>query len=96
MVYLDVLLVGLTWLSSNMGTIGWVWLGIIIGVIAGVMVSSFGAASKIGDLEAELIHSRVIRDALKEEIFRLSNQSKPTPRKRRKGKIKANKIEVGE
>ena len=88
-------LVGLTWLSSNIGIIGWVWLGIIIGVIAGVMVSSFGAASKIGDLEAELIHSRVIRDALKEEIFRLENQSKPKPRKRRKRVVRANKIKVG-
>ena len=38
------------WLVNNMGTIGWVWLGILIGVVGGVVASSFGAASKIGDL----------------------------------------------
>ena len=84
------------WLVNNMGTIGWVWLGILIGVVAGVVASSFGAASKIGDLEAEIIQGRAIRDALKNEIFRLANQSKPKPRKRRKKIIEANKIEVGE
>tara|TARA_Y100001938_G_scaffold148272_1_gene231468 strand:- start:336 stop:599 length:264 start_codon:yes stop_codon:yes gene_type:complete len=84
------------WLVNNMGTIGWVWLGILIGVVAGVVASSFGAASKIGDLEAEIIQGRAIRDALKDEIFRLENQSKPKPRKRRKKIIEANKIEVGE
>ena len=80
----------------DMGTIGWIWLGIIIGVIAGVVASSFGAASKIGDLEAEIVQGRAVRDALKEEIFRLENQAKPKPRKRRKKTIQANKIEVGE
>ena len=83
------------WLVSNMGTIGWVWLGIIIGVVAGVVASSFGAASKIGDLEAEIIQGRAIRDALKEEILRLENQPKPKPRKRRKKIIQENKIKVG-
>lgn len=84
------------WLVNNIGTIGWVWLGILIGVVAGVVASSFGAASKIGDLEAEIIQGRAIRDALKEEILRLENQPKPKPRKRRKKIVQANKIEVGE
>ena len=35
-------------------------------------------AGKSGDLEAELVHQRFVRDSLKEEIFRLENQSKPT------------------
>ena len=83
------------WLVNNMGTIGWIWLGILIGVVSGVVASSFGAASKIGDLEAEIIQGRAIRDALKDEIFRLENQAKPKPRKRRKKTIQANKIEVG-
>jgi hypothetical protein len=84
------------WLVNNMGTIGWVWLGILIGVVAGVVASSFGAASKIGDLEAEIYQGRAIRDALKEEIFRLENQAKPKPRKsRRKRTIKTDKIKVG-
>ena len=84
------------WLVNNMGTIGWIWLGILIGVVSGVVASSFGAASKIGDLEAEIVQGRAVRDALKEEIFRLENQAKPKPRKRRKKTIQANKIEVGE
>ena len=84
------------WLVNNMGTIGWVWLGILIGVVAGVVASSFGAASKIGDLEAEIIQGRAIRDALKDEIFRLENQAKPKPRKRRKKRVvKTDKIKVG-
>ena len=50
--------------------------------------------SKINDLESELVHQRFVRDSLKEEIFRLDNQAKPKPRKRRN--IKVNKIKVGE
>jgi|TARA_B100002019_G_scaffold150839_1_gene129930 hypothetical protein len=84
------------WLVNNMGTIGWIWLGILIGVVSGVVASSFGAASKIGDLEAEIIQGRAIRDALKDEIFRLENQAKPKPRKRRKKRVvKTDKIKVG-
>ena len=52
-------------------TIAWVWLGIMIGTI-------------FGDLEAENLHLKFVRDSLKEEIFRLDNRVKPKPRKRRK------------
>ena len=65
-------------------TIAWVWLGIMIGTIFGVVVSSLLGASKFGDLEAENLHLKFVRDSLKEEIFRLDNQAKPKPRKRRK------------
>ena len=41
-------------------------------------------ASKFGDLEAENLHLKFVRDSLKEEIFRLDNRVKPKPRKRRK------------
>ena len=64
-------------------TIAWVWLGIMIGTIFGVVVSSLLGASKFGDLEAENLHLKFVRDSLKEEIFRLDNIVKPTPRKRR-------------
>ena len=73
--------------------IGWVWLGILVGAVAGFILSSLMNASKTGDLEAELVHQRFVRDSLKEEIFRLENQPKPKPRKRRN--IRANKIKVG-
>ena len=74
--------------------IGWVWLGILIGIPLGFIVSVFSTQSKINDLESELVHQRFIRDSLKEEIFRLDNQVKPKPRKRRN--IKVNKIKVGD
>jgi len=66
--------------------IGWVWLGILIGIPLGFIVSVFLTQSKINDLESELVHQRFVRDSLKEEIFRLDNQVKPQPRKKRNTK----------
>ena len=40
----------------------------------------------MGDLEADNAHLKFVREALKEEIFRLENQSKPKQRK--SGKVK--------
>ena len=74
--------------------IGWVWLGILIGTIAGFVICSLLTASKVAELEAEISHHMFVRDSLKEEIFRLDNQTKPQPRKRRN--LKVNKIKVGE
>ena len=74
--------------------IGWVWLGIIVGIPLGFIVSVFLTQSKINELESEVLHQRFVRDSLKEEIFRLENQPKPKPRKRRN--IKVNKIKVGD
>ena len=73
--------------------IGLVWLGILVGAVAGFILCSLMNASKAGDLESELVHQRFVRASLKEEIFRLENQSKPKPRKKRN--IKVNKIKVG-
>ena len=78
----------------DIAIIGWVWLGILIGIPLGFIVSVFLTQAKINELESELTHQRFIRDALKEEIFKLDNQVKPQPRKRRN--IKVNKIKVGE
>ena len=74
--------------------IGWVWLGILIGAIAGFVLCSLLTSSKVSELESEIIHHIFVRDSLKEEIMRLDNQVKPKPRKRRN--IKVNKIKVGE
>ena len=68
----------------EIATIGWVWLGIVIGMLIGMVVTSVLANSKHSNLEAENLHLRFVRDSLKEEIFRLDNQAKPKPRKRRK------------
>ena len=63
--------------------IGWIWLGILVGIPLGFIVSVFLTQAKVNELESELVHQRFIRDSLKEEIFRLDNQPKPKPRKRR-------------
>ena len=78
----------------DIAIIGWVWLGILIGAIIGFVLCSLMTQSKIAELEAEIIHHIFVRDSLKEEIFKLDNQAKPQPRKKRN--IKVNKIKVGE
>ena len=64
-------------------TILWVFLGIIVGSITGIVTISLTTSGKIDDLENEIQDLRNQRQLLKEEIFRLSNKSKPTPRKKR-------------
>ena len=71
----------------------WVLVGIFIGTPIGLLICSIMVAGKSGDLEAELVHQRFVRDSLKEEIFRLENQAKPKPRKRRN--IRAKSIKIG-
>jgi len=64
-------------------TILWVFLGIIVGSIAGIVIISLSTSGKIDDLENEIQDLRNQRQLLKEEIFRLDNQAKPKPRKKR-------------
>ena len=78
----------------DMMIIGWIWLGILIGVLLGFIVCAVLSQSRISELESKLVHQRFIRDSLKEEIIRLDNQPKPKPRKRRN--IEAKSIKVGE
>ena len=73
--------------------IGWVWLGIVVGALSGITLISILSSSKQAELEDENIHLTFVRDALKEEIFRIENQAKPKPRKKRN--IRANKIKIG-
>jgi MFS superfamily sulfate permease-like transporter len=73
--------------------IGWVWLGIVVGILIGITIVSIMANRKQTELESENLHLIFVRDSLKEEIFRLENQSKPKPRKRRN--IRAKSIKVG-
>ena len=49
--------------------IGWIWLGILVGVIAGFVICSWLTQSKVSDLESEISHHIFVRDSLKEEIF---------------------------
>ena len=73
--------------------IGWIWLGILVGIPLGFIVSVFLTQAKVNELEYELVHQRFIRDSLKEEIIRLDNQPKPQPRKKRN--LRAKSIKVG-
>ena len=78
----------------DMIIIGWIWLGVLVGVLLGFIICAVLTQTRISELESELVHQRFIRDSLKEEIIRLDNQPKPKPRKRRN--IKAKSIKVGE
>ena len=65
-------------------TVLWIFLGIIVGSIAGIVTISLTTSGKIDDLENEIQDLRNQRQLLKEEIFRLSKpKSKPTPRRKR-------------
>jgi cell division protein FtsB len=65
-------------------TVLWIFLGIIIGTITGIVTISLTTSGKIDDLENEIQDLRNQRQLLKEEIHRLNKpKSKPTPRKKR-------------
>ena len=65
-------------------TVLWVFLGIIVGSITGIVTISITTSGKIDDLENEIQDLRNQRQLLKEEIHRLNKpKSKPTPRKKR-------------
>jgi cell division protein FtsB len=65
-------------------TVLWVFLGIIVGSITGIVTISLTTSGKIDDLENEIQDLRNQRQLLKEEIHRLNRpKSKPTPRKKR-------------
>jgi hypothetical protein len=72
--------------------IGWVYLGVIIGFIAGYITSGILDRANLEmveystDIEQEIQHLIITRDALKEEITRLCN--KPKPRSKRKRNVK--------
>jgi hypothetical protein len=72
--------------------IGWVYLGVIIGFIAGYITrgildrANFEMVEYSTDIEQEIQHLIITRDTLKEEITRLGN--KPKPRSKRKRNVK--------
>ena len=63
----------------------WVFVGIIIGAIGGVLAISLVSAGRFEDKEKEIQDLRTQRKLLKQEIFRLSKpqRGKPQPRKKR-------------
>jgi len=65
-------------------TIGWVYLGIMIGFLLAVFIISLLGGNRQAELEQENLHLRWVIDELKQEIFRIENRPKPKPRKNRK------------
>ena len=62
----------------------WVFVGIIIGSIGGILAISLVTSGKFEDLQNEVYDLRVQRELLKGEIERLNKpRRKPTPRKKR-------------
>ncbi len=62
----------------------WVFVGMIIGAIGGILGISLVSASKFDDIQNEVYDLRVQRELLKDEIERLNKpRRKPTPRKKR-------------
>ena len=62
----------------------WVFVGIIIGSIGGILAISLVSSGKFEDREREIQDLRVQRELLKDEIDRLNKpRRKPTPRKKR-------------
>ena len=66
-------------------TLGWLWIGILVGSTAGLVWSTIYHTKKIGALEDEIKTLRGTRNVLKDEPIKLNNSSKPKPRSRRKG-----------
>ena len=48
--------------------IGWVWLGIVVGILIGITVAGILANNKQAVLESENTHLIFVRDSLKEAI----------------------------
>ena len=62
--------------------LGWIYLGVILGCMGGVIGLSLFQVRNVADLKAEIRDLRLQRQLLKEEVFRLTKRGKPAPRKR--------------
>tara|TARA_R100000234_G_scaffold85623_1_gene54579 strand:- start:163 stop:399 length:237 start_codon:yes stop_codon:yes gene_type:complete len=71
--------------------LGWIYLGVVIGTIMGIIVLGLFQAGRVKSLETEIQDLRLQRELLKKEIFRLTKRGKPAPRKRRNWKKKPSK-----
>ena len=67
---------------TTLQILGWIYLGIILGCMGGVIGLSLFQVRNVADLKAEIRDLRLQRQLLKEEVFRLTKRGKPAPRKR--------------
>ena len=68
--------------------LGWVYLGLSIGVISGIFILGLFQGGRIKRMENEINDLNFKNKILKGENKRLSTRSKPVPRKRRNWKKK--------
>tara|TARA_B100001094_G_scaffold250430_1_gene247969 strand:+ start:285 stop:521 length:237 start_codon:yes stop_codon:yes gene_type:complete len=68
--------------------LGWIYLGIMLGSIGGVLALGLFVGPKVRDYEQEIDELRLQRQLLKGEIERISRRGKPQPRKRKYWKRK--------
>ena len=71
--------------------LGWIYLGLSIGVISGVITLGLFQAGRIKGLEREIDDLQFKNRILRGENDRLSKRGKPQPRKRRSWKKKPTK-----
>jgi len=71
--------------------LGWIYLGLMLGSIGGVIGLGLFQAGRVTALENEIRDLRLQRKILRGENDRLSRRGKPQPRKKRTWKRKPNK-----
>ena len=71
--------------------LGWVYLGLSIGVISGIFILGLFQAGRVKGLEREIDDLNFKNRILRGENERLTKRGKPQPRKRRSWKKKPTK-----
>ena len=71
--------------------LGWIYLGVVIGTITGIIVLGLIQAGRVKSLEIEIEDLEFKNKVLRGENNRLSKRGKPQPRKRRNWKKKPTK-----
>jgi len=73
---------------TTLQILGWVYLGLSIGVISGIFILGLFQAGRVKGLEREINDLNFKNRILRGENERLSKRGKPQPRKRRNWKKK--------
>jgi len=73
---------------TTLQILGWVYLGLSIGVISGIFILGLFQAGRVRGLEREIDDLNFKNRILRGENERLSKRGKPQPRKRRNWKKK--------
>jgi hypothetical protein len=69
--------------------LGWIYLGVVLGSIAGVMVLALFTGTRMKGLQVEIDDLRIEKKLLKAQLDKSYRRGKPAPRKRRNWKRKS-------